>query len=211
ASYRLAARGRGETTAMTKDAYPRLLATLDEVRGQWRRHKVLEGVLLTLGGALVVLALLVAVDNLFHPSVAERFLLAGALWIGLILAVLSLVVKRFLEDRRDDFFASLVERKHAELHGTLINALQLGRANTPGFSKDLIGAIIRDADRLLGDSEVTDAVDRTPTKRAALCALAGLVLVAGYAVALTPRFGNGMARVLFPWADIEPYTRSRIA
>ncbi len=194
----------------TTDAYPRLVTTLDEVRRQWRLHKVLEGALLTVAGVLGVLVLLVLADNLLQPSVAGRFVLACLLWGGLGLAVLSLIVKRILEDRRDDFFAALVERKHPELHNTLINALQLGRDNTPGFSKDLIGAIVRDADRLLGDSEVTDAVDRKPTKRAALCALVGVLLVAGYGVAMTPRFTNGLARLLLPWADIEPYTQTRI-
>ncbi len=194
----------------TTDAYPRLMAALEEVRGQWRLHKILEGALLTLAGTLGVLALLVAADNLFHPGQPGRLALATILWGGLILALLSLVVKRFLEDRRDDFFAALVERKHPELRNTLINALQLGRDHTKGFSRNLIDAIIRDADRMLVDSEVADAVDRQPTKRAAIFALAGVVLVAGYATAMTPRFANGLARVLLPISDIEPYTRTRI-
>ena len=49
----------------------------------------------------------------------------------------------------------------------------LGRDSTPGVSRTLIDAIIRDADRILIDSEVGDAVDRTPTRRALLFALGG--------------------------------------
>ncbi|MFO0930923.1 MAG: hypothetical protein U0736_28495 [Gemmataceae bacterium] len=97
------------------DAYPRLLAALDEVRGQWRTQKILEGVLLTVGGALAVVAALVAVDNLLHPGPTGRLLLATVLWGGLIAAVLSLVVKRVLEDYRDDYFAALVEARFPEL------------------------------------------------------------------------------------------------
>jgi hypothetical protein len=195
----------------TTDAYPRLMATLDEVRQQWRRHKLLEGALRTLAGGLVVLALLVAADNLLHPAPAGRLLLAFLLWGGLLLAVLGLVVKRFLEDRRDDYFAALVEHKHPELHNTLLNALQLGRDHTRGFSRPLIEAIIGDADRMLADRDATDAVDRGPTKKAAVAALCGVLLVAAYAAALTPRFTNGLARLLLPLSDIEPYTRTRIA
>jgi drug/metabolite transporter superfamily protein YnfA len=194
----------------TMDAYPRLMAALNEVRGQWRLHKILEGALLTLAGTLGVLSLLVAADNLLHPGPFGRLLLAGVLWGGLIVAIFSLIVKRILEDRRDDFFAALVECKHPELHNTLINALQLGRDHTRGYSRNLIEAIIHDADRMLLDSEVNDAVDRQPTKRAAFCAIAGLLLVAGYAGAMTPRFFNGLARVLLPISDIEPYTTTRI-
>ena len=39
---------------MSTEAYPRLLAALDEVRHQWRMHKILEGALLTLAGTLIV-------------------------------------------------------------------------------------------------------------------------------------------------------------
>src|SRR5258708_5304656 len=176
-----------------KDAYPRLMAALDDVRGQWRLHKILEGALLTLAGALGVLALLVAADNLLHPGQAGRVLLAGVLWGGLALAILSLIVKRFLEDRRDDYFAALVERKHPELRNTLINALQLGRDHTPGFSRHLVEAIINDADRMLVDSEVSDAVDRQPTKRAAIAAVLGLFVVASSAGTSTPHLTTRLA------------------
>jgi hypothetical protein len=194
----------------TTESYPRLMATLNEVRGQWRTYKVLEGLLLTLAGAGVVLAALVAFDNLAQPGKAGRMLLALLLWGGVIMAVLALVVRRWLEDCRDDFFAALVEQRHPELHNQLINALQLSRGNQRGFSQGLIAAIVTDADRAVADTETTDAVDRRPAGRAALAALAALLLIAGYATALTPRFGNGLARVLFPLADIDPYTQTQI-
>src|SRR5262249_34230861 len=100
---------------MNTDAYPRLLAALDEVRSQWRTQKILEGALLTLAGTFGVLAVLVAADNFLHPGPLGRFLLAVVLWGGLAAAILSLVVHRFLEDRRDDFFAALVESRHPGL------------------------------------------------------------------------------------------------
>jgi hypothetical protein len=192
------------------DAYPHLLDALDEVRNQWRRHKLLEGGLLVLAGFVTVVVVLVAADNLFHPGTAGRLLLAIALWGGLIAGLLGLMVRRWLEDRRDDYFAALVERKHPGLHNRLINALQLGRDHQRGFSPVLIEAIVRDADQATQDLELTDSIDVRPAKRAALGALAALVLVAGYALALTPRFTNGLARVLLPLADIAPYTQTQI-
>jgi hypothetical protein len=192
------------------EAYPRLMDALNEVRGQWRRHKLLEGGLLALAGIIAVVVLLVAVDNLIQPGTGGRFLMAAILWVGLAVGLLSLVVRRCLEDQRDDYFAALVERKHPELHNRLINALQLGRDHTAGFSPGLIEAIIHDADRASLDMEMSDSVDARPTKRAALWALAALVLFAGYAAAFTPRFTNGLARLLLPFKAIDPYTQTQI-
>jgi hypothetical protein len=191
-------------------AYPRLVRALDEVRGQWRRQKLLEGVLLAFAGVSAVLVALVAVDNLVHPGVAGRSLLAAILWGGLIVCLMGLVVRRWLEDRRDDYFAALVEQKHPDLHNRLINALQLGRNHQRGFSADLVEAIVTDADRVSGDMEMADSVDSRPAQRAALWALAAIVVVAGYALAFGPRFSNGLARLLLPAADIAPYTRTQI-
>jgi hypothetical protein len=187
-----------------------LVSALDEVRARWRQQKVLEGALLALAGVLAVLVVLVAADNLLNPGVVGRALLAAVLWGGLIAGLLSLVVRRWLEDRRDDYFAALVEQKYPELHNRLINALQLGRGSQRGFSPDLIGAIVRDADRASGDLELSDSVDGRPARRAGLWALGALLLVAGYAGAFTPRFTNGLARLLLPAADIPPYTQTQV-
>ena len=193
-----------------KEAYPRLMAALGEVRRRWRLHKLLEGTLLTLAGAGIVLALLVVVDNLWQPGKAGRLLLATLLWGGLAVALLGLVVYRWLEDRRDDYFAALVERRHPQFGNGFINALQLGRGTQGGVSRDLIDAIVGDADRRTGDLDLSDSIDRRPTGRAALAAVVALVLLGGYAVARPPHFGNAVARILLPLGDIDPYTNTRI-
>src|SRR6516225_6399369 len=108
----------------TIQAYPRLIDSLNELRRQWRFHKLLEGFLLTLAGAAFVLAVVVTTDNVLHFDKTGRLLLAGLLWGTLAVGVVGLVVRRWLEDRRDDFFAVLVEERHLELRNQLINALQ---------------------------------------------------------------------------------------
>ena len=104
-------------------AYPQLVTELDELRHQWRMTKLLEGSLLVVSGVVAVLILLVASDNAFKPGFGGRFLLACILWSVLAASVFALVVKRWLEDRRDDFFAVMGEQRHPELHNRLINAL----------------------------------------------------------------------------------------
>lgn len=190
--------------------YPQLVEALDDVRRRWRVQQVLTGGLLVLGGVCVVLALVVGIDNLFHPGPLVRLLLALALWGALAAGVLTFIVRRWLEDRRDDFFAALVELKHPELHNQLINALQLGRQAPNGFSPRLIEAIVSDAASATADLDLPASLDTRPAWRAARLAAVGVLLVAGYAFALPPRFANGLARVLLPVADIPAYTATTV-
>src|SRR5205823_11275720 len=96
------------------------------------------------------------------------------------------------------------------LKNVLINALQLGRDNTAGFSKPLIERIVQDADKALVDTETGAAVDRKPTTQAAYWAVGGLAVLALYAGVFNARFLNGLARVLLPTSAIDPYTATRV-
>src|SRR6516165_3845123 len=165
------------------EAYPGLLEALDALRRQWRQQKLLEGILLTLGGAAGVLLLVVAADNLLRPGTNWRVLLSITLWGAFAAGIVLLIVRRWLEDRRDDFFAALVEEKHPELHNELINALQLGRGSPCG-SPQLIEAIVKDAANATADLEMTECLDARIVKRAGMAALAALVLITGYAAAV---------------------------
>ena len=78
----------------TTESYPLLLEALHDVRGRWRRSKILEGSLLALAGVAVVLAVLVAADNLWQPGTTGRAVLAALLWGGLIAALFGLVARR---------------------------------------------------------------------------------------------------------------------
>src|SRR5262249_12403447 len=119
------------------ETYPQLVDALHDLRRQWRLYKILEGGLLAFAGAVAGLLVIIAADNLLQPGSAVRVALAVSLWSALGIAILTLVVGRILEDRRDDFFAALVERKYPELRNQLINALQLGRGSCNGFSPRL--------------------------------------------------------------------------
>jgi hypothetical protein len=192
------------------ESYPRLLHTLNDLRANWRKQKLCEGLLLALAGTSAMLLLMVAADNLLHLEKPGRLVLAGLLWGSLLAALIGLVGRRWLEDHRDDFFAALVEQKHPELHNQLINALQLGRGHANGCSPRLIEAIVNDAANATADLDMNSSVNRQPLKRAAVIALGVASLIAVYAVVLTPRFTNGLARVLLPLADLPPYTATQL-
>src|SRR2546426_6374085 len=96
----------------TTEAYPRLMDGLNDLRRQWRTQKVMEGLFLAAAGVLAVLVVTVAADNVFHMGTLGRTFLAVVLWGTLVAGLFALVIRRVLEDRRDDFFAVLVEQKH---------------------------------------------------------------------------------------------------
>src|SRR5437870_2444411 len=122
------------------ESYPQLTDQLDAVRQRWRLKRVTEGMLLAVAVTMAVLIATVAADNLLKLGAVGRTVLAALFWASLIGAAIALVVRRLVEDRRDDFFAALVERQHPELGNQLINALQLGRSNGYG-SRRLVEAI----------------------------------------------------------------------
>lgn len=191
------------------DGYSTLVAELHGLKTRWRQQQFATGALRTtvlLGCTLLVA---VALDNLLAPGAGGRLFLAVALLVALAWGASRWILRHALEDRREDFFAALAEQKHPELGNRLINGLQLGRGNDYG-SPRLIGAIVQDAVRATSEMDLGDCLDWRPARRVAL-ALGGVLLVVIAYATVTPRFVNGLARVLLPWADIQPYSATQVA
>ena len=118
----------------TQETYPQILHELDGLRQQWRQQKVLEGTLLSIAAVAIALLGGVAIDALLHPSPLGRIaLLALLLWTTAIVGVLTWIVRRWMEDCRDDFFAAMVERAT--------------RSSTTGLSTDCNWGAARISDR----------------------------------------------------------------
>ncbi|HVX15318.1 MAG TPA: hypothetical protein VHC22_29280 [Pirellulales bacterium] len=188
--------------------YPVLVDKIDALRRQWRLLQVSEGAVRTLALLAVVTVAAVAIDNLFWPDAGGRMVLLLALVAAGLFSVGRWIVQRWLDDRRDDFFAALAEARHPQLRNRLINGLQLGRGTEPG-SPRLIEAIVRDAVAVIGEFEMTDSLDRRPLRRSASLLAAATFLLVAYS--FSPRFMNGLERVLSPWSDVPPYTATQVA
>ena len=194
----------------TVKTYPRLVYAMDELRRAWRQRHLLEAALLIVAAVLGILVLAVAVDNLLAPGVGGRVVALLVLLGSGGMLILGLFVKRFIEDeRRDDFFAALCEDQFPELNSRLINAMQLGRGTEPG-SPQIVDAIVSDANDASIDLDLTDSLEWQPVRRAALAGLGVLLVLGLYAGFGSERFGNGLSRVLMPFAEIEPFTATRI-
>jgi hypothetical protein len=199
---------QSESIMTIAEAYPRLVRDLHAVRRQWRSSSLLAGSLRATAMGLAAVVAVVVADNLIAFGRAGRFAMASLLFAIVVVAVLSCVVRRLLEDHRDDFFAALVEDRFPALGNRLINGLQLGRGTDYG-SQRLIEAIVVDAVSATGQIELDDCIDSQPVRRAGWLA-GGIVAVLVIYAAATPRFGNGLSRVLLPFASIEPYTATQI-
>jgi hypothetical protein len=188
--------------------YPRLIEQINDVRDRWRLIQVGEGALRWLAAGAVLVIAAVACDNLFWLDSGARWLLLAGLGACLALGFSSWIVRRWVEDRRDDFFAVVVEERHPHLRNRLINGLQLGRGNDYG-SPRLIDAVVGDALEATAELDLVGALDRRAVARMACALAAAAVVMAGYAV--SPRFSNGLSRVLQPWSDIPPFTATQVA
>src|SRR5207248_5018799 len=150
------------------------------------------------------------IDNLFQPGKVVRAVLFVGLLAGTAVLAFQRVVRYLLEERRDDFFAALVEEKHPTLKNRLINALQLGRGNQDGHSPVLIEKIVGDAADATAEMELGKSIDPRPLSWALGWFAAAAVVVAFYAGVFPERFTNGLRRVVMPLSDIPAYTRTRI-
>ncbi len=189
--------------------YTQLVDQLDSLRRNWRRHRALQGAFLTLALTLVALVGVVAADAVLRLETTGRLILAAALWGTLATAAIRLLVRGWLEDHRDDFFAAMVEERRPELRNRLINALQLGRGASYG-SPRLVEAIVHEGSAAVADVEVEECLDKHPTRRSSAWAMLAVGLAVVCAAIVPARFANSLARVLLPLASIEPYTATQI-
>jgi hypothetical protein len=191
--------------------YDQLMSALAQVRAFWRQRQILQSILWTLAGILALLCLVSLLDNLTQFNTAGRSLCAIAFYT-LSLALFSrLVLRSWLADYRDDFFAALAEESNPTLRNRLVCALQLGRGDQRGHSPELIEAIVQDASRVTGDLELTRGLDHRPFRNAAIAVGVAGLITALYATFWTSSFINGASRILLPWAEIAPYTLSQIS
>jgi hypothetical protein len=161
-----------------------LLQKIDEVRGRQRSVAIGQGIARIVLAAIGLVMAFFLVDWLIlaksTPGSGDR--LARGILVAAMLATLGWVVWRslisvLLHTPDDDEVALKVEKGHPELRGRLISTIQLRRNVGAAGSKDLIAALEADTVAFVGAKHFTDIIDLALLKKAALWALAVLVLV----------------------------------
>jgi hypothetical protein len=190
------------------ESYLQLTRQIDVLRQHWRGRRVLAGVLCAGGCVLLGLFILTALDTLLKPGTFGRYAMALIFWSAALLSVIHFVARRWWENRRDDYFAVLIERQNGNLCNRLINAMQLGRGNDFGSSQ-LVDAIVGDAARATADLDFAESLDKRALKQSAVFGGIGALVVVLYAGLFTPWFANSLSRILLPASEIAPYTATQ--
>ena len=187
-------------------AYLELVDVVDLVRKSYRARRAAEGAMLAAAIALGVLVVAVLADKFADFGHPGRTVLAFIFYVVLLGALWRCIGRPLWAHHSDDYFAALVEQRQPTLGNRLINALQLGRVESPRAPR-LVDAIVSDAVLALDDVDLGSAVSSRALRRN-LGALAGVVAIA--LLAAGPAARTSLARVLMPAADIAPYTWTQI-
>lgn len=191
------------------ESYPRLIAKLLDVRSRWRQRYLLAGLCLALTICLTAWLAAALVDAWFDLPTAGRWTAACILFVVLAIAFSRLVLRRWLTDPRDDFFALLVEARYPALDNRLINALQLGRGNHYG-SPRLVRQIVADALQATEELDLAPCAYTVPLRRPVMYLAAALAAVSAALLLAPGHLAAGLARVALPWSDLPPHTATRV-
>ncbi len=135
--------------------------------------------------------------------------LAAMLVYGIAAAVFWRASHALRTPHGDDYYAALVEQHSPQVHGRIINALQLGRESSPGMAK-VIDSIVLEGHEALEAIDLRTVLRSRWLKRlaAALGAMAVIWLV--YGLLGGPGVRVSVSRVLMPWAAIEPFCYTQL-
>ncbi|MGE3408407.1 MAG: hypothetical protein AB7I37_16430 [Pirellulales bacterium] len=184
----------------------RNLVTTQRLR--WQRLRWLQAFGWGISALLGYFLAAVLIDNLVHLPVLGRALVAAGLagvlvWLGRGL----LMHWRERKATEDEIALSIERRTPGGLQNRLINALQIARDASTGDAA-LSDALIQENHRHLQDRPLQGAVGWRPT--AVWLAVAASLVVAVLAGWLwqPDRFGTSAARILLPFASIDPVYRT---
>jgi len=172
-------------------------------RGQKRRKAIilLRAMGIEIAVPLTYLWLMLWADNRFHFPGWGR-LLAFACFAGLIAWLTRRSTRQwYLALFSQDQAALAIEhRTHGGLENRLINAIQLSRTPAVPF----VDAVVRENYRAISSTSVNVSPGARPAIVPMVAALCLLLVGAWFWILKPDYFTNAAARILFPFADIQP-------
>mgnify|MGYP006273574235 CR=1 FL=1 len=191
------------------EAYAQVLHTVDQVRRAWRSRRIVEGLAQTLAVGTGMLVVLAAIDDAAMLGPVGRWAAGLALWLSVAAVAWQSVARPAAAGHSDDYFAVMAEQRLG-LGNRLINAVQLGREPVPAAPR-LVDAIVADGVRATDEFDPGPVVASPALGRYALALLGVLVIAAAYLSLGGPPARSAAARVLLPFADIQPFTWTSVS
>ena len=190
-------------------AYIELIDHVKVMRSRWRTRQGLEGALFVLAPVIAVVAAAAMVDHVLGLGVAGRVLLHVMLWAVGVACLWRYVIGPLAMTHGDDYFAAMIEQRFPVLGNRFINAVQLGREKDIAAPR-LVDAILTDALTAVDDIDVRSAAADRTLRRRAIAAAGVFLLLLVYVGLFGPAARTSFARVLMPFADIEPFTWTKL-
>ena len=181
---------------------------LRRVRVHYKNVTLGEWTGLIMAALLPVLAILFAMDNLFHLPMLLRIVL----WLGMAGGIVYLVrrgAQAMKAGATDEELALRVERAFPELNNELINSLLLA-AEAGEEADQLVSAVVREGKQDSAKIDLRRAVPKKKLKMFGGAAAVATAVMVLYAVFSWNYFANAFQRVLVPFMPKEPITLTKI-
>lgn len=186
----------------------RLRSRLEMLQGHQRSVWFGEGMGLLVAVLLPALGVAMVVDNFVQlPFVLRCLWLVGV--IGAAVLVVRWMGRLLREPLTAERMAVKVEQSFPQIDNRFINSLLLAHEDNPDAS-ELIHSVIEQGNADAASTNLHAAIPKRRLRTLAAAAAVAFGLMAFYAVAYPNHFVNALARVLFPFAGVDPLTRTQI-
>jgi hypothetical protein len=195
---------RDEIVASAGRLRRRLEILQSHQRGVWLG----EGLGLFFAVVLFALGVAVALDNLLHLHWAIRTGILAGLVCGAAV-IIRAMARLMREPLTAERMAVKVEQKFPQIDNRMINALLLANEDDEDAS-ELIHSVIEEGNADAARVDLRAAIPKRKLAAMLGAAVAVVAMMAAYVAANPNQFMNGLARVLFPFVNVNPLSRTRI-
>jgi hypothetical protein len=186
---------------------------LDRKFGQARLHiramSATKGLALVLFTALAAFAIAVVLDRLFYLQTSFRLLVLAATLGALAVCVVVNLAQPLLRRYTARHIAMSVEDRHPQLGDLVVSTVELAEMRASGklmTSAQLVDALADETLDRTRDVDFRSVAPFAAIRWALALAVVFAAIVGAYCLVETPVAQNVLARILYPTADIPPFT-----
>jgi DNA-binding transcriptional MerR regulator len=190
--------------------YSGLSALIERTRREWKRSRVIEGILLLCAFVVCSLVLAFVLDNVLHLSFGVRLAVLAVFAVAWVAVFARRVAAPWIRRMSDEAVAVAIERKYPALDNRLINTVQLSNEELDAFGRFFARKVAEEAEMLSAGCEARVVAGRGRIRKFAVWT-AAVLFVAGAYFALFPEyFTNAALRYALVAGDVPPLTDTKL-